>query len=57
VAHLPHAEAAFEDLAARGILARNAAGFTWGPHAAEIEVYRADCMRGFAPDSAARGAN
>ena len=57
VAHLPHAEAAFEDLAARGILAHDGAGFTWGPQAFEIEAYRADCMRGFAPDPAARDAN
>jgi 1-acyl-sn-glycerol-3-phosphate acyltransferase len=55
VTHLPHAEAAFEDLAARGILAREGAGFAWGPCAGEIEAYRADLMRGFAADPAARG--
>jgi 1-acyl-sn-glycerol-3-phosphate acyltransferase len=52
VAHLPHAEAAFEDLAARGILVREGAGFAWGPRADEIEAYRAACARGFAADSA-----
>ncbi|HEY5656465.1 MAG TPA: SDR family oxidoreductase [Myxococcota bacterium] len=54
VAHLPDAEAAFEDLAARGILVHNADGFDWGPHAAEIERYRTSCLLGFAPDPADR---
>jgi 1-acyl-sn-glycerol-3-phosphate acyltransferase len=55
VTHLPHAEAAFEDLAARGILVREGEVFAWGPHAGEIEAYRAGCMRGFAADAAVRG--
>ena len=57
VAHLPHAEAAFEDLAARGILAREGAEFAWGPRALEIEAYRAACARGFAADPATRCAD
>jgi hypothetical protein len=51
--HLPHADAAFEDLVGRDILVCDGGEFEWGPRASEVELYRAACARGFEADLAA----
>jgi fatty acyl-CoA reductase len=45
-AHLPYLQAAFEDLADRGIvvLDRKAGSIAWGPQAADIEAYKQACV-------------
>lgn len=46
-AHLPDLEGAYEDLAERGILLREAGadGFAWGPRASDVAGYAALCAR------------